>query len=288
MVTQHYFTLAERTCSTTEPKRRRTSRSGAGGVVHAGFRHPPLHHQIARAVFEEDRARAAAAEPVGIEVPPPKLLHTYDRNEVKDLRAAEVIAPIQDDVLRLRQEIDAQTAMRDRRRRAGRRKRLGRVNLDRDRRVLIVLGLYRPDLELLSRQLQSLVAQTPSEHRDLRLLRRPARAGRAVADRKPGGQPHPHHRIRRAGRRAQEFRPRPERGRGRKPKRHRSLRLLRSGRFLASRKTRAAGRRLCRPADEPLPLRCAHRIAQRRCARAFAVRARVALAFRARSPISWS
>jgi glycosyltransferase involved in cell wall biosynthesis len=34
---------------------------------------------------------------------------TYDRNEVKEFRAAQVIAPIQDDVLRLRDEIEAQT-----------------------------------------------------------------------------------------------------------------------------------------------------------------------------------
>ena len=34
------------------------------------------------------------------------------------------------------------------------------MNLDRERHVLIVLGLYRPDFKLLSRQLQSLVAQS--------------------------------------------------------------------------------------------------------------------------------
>ena len=44
--------------------------------------------------------------------------------------------------------------------RAGCRRRLGHVNIGRDRRILIVLGLYRPDLELLSRQLQSLVVQS--------------------------------------------------------------------------------------------------------------------------------
>jgi len=41
------------------------------------------------------------------------------------------------------------------------------VDLDRDRRVLIVLGLYRPDLDLLSRQLQSLVVQS---HRNLEIF----------------------------------------------------------------------------------------------------------------------
>jgi glycosyltransferase involved in cell wall biosynthesis len=34
---------------------------------------------------------------------------TYDRNEVKDVRAAQVIAPIEDEVLQLRDEIDAKT-----------------------------------------------------------------------------------------------------------------------------------------------------------------------------------
>jgi glycosyltransferase involved in cell wall biosynthesis len=41
------------------------------------------------------------------------------------------------------------------------------VDVNRDRRVLIVLGLYRPDLELLSGQLRSLVAQT---HRNLEVF----------------------------------------------------------------------------------------------------------------------
>jgi glycosyltransferase involved in cell wall biosynthesis len=41
------------------------------------------------------------------------------------------------------------------------------VGVNRDRRVQIVLGLYRPDLELLSRQLRSLVAQT---HRNIEVF----------------------------------------------------------------------------------------------------------------------
>jgi hypothetical protein len=41
------------------------------------------------------------------------------------------------------------------------------VNIGRDRRILIVLGLYRPDLELLSRQLRSLVAQS---HRNIEVF----------------------------------------------------------------------------------------------------------------------
>ena len=121
MVTQHYFRVRGTYLldDGTEPP---PDFEGIApeAIVHAGLRHPSLHHQIARAVPEEDRARQAEAQHLeDRSTAPASYWTTYDRNEVKDVRAAQVIAPIADDVLRLRDEIEAQTATRDGRGRTG-------------------------------------------------------------------------------------------------------------------------------------------------------------------------
>ena len=110
MVTQHYFSL------------RGTYLLDKGIEAPAGFEGQApeasftqgfaIHHYITKSHAQclkkiaRGRPRPSQSES---KFRPPSYWTSYDRNEVRDFRAAQVIAPIQDDVLRLRQEIEAQT-----------------------------------------------------------------------------------------------------------------------------------------------------------------------------------
>lgn len=106
MVTQHYF----RTSGTyllddgSQPPADFVGRASQASYEQ-GF---AVHHYITKS-HEQCLAKISRGRPKpswsGKKYRPPSYWSSYDRNDMEDVRAAEVIAPIRDEVLRLRDEI---------------------------------------------------------------------------------------------------------------------------------------------------------------------------------------
>jgi hypothetical protein len=110
MVTQHYFSLRGTYLLDNGAK---APADFEGQAPEASFTQGfAIHHYItksrAQCLKKIARGRPRPSHSKS-KFRPQSYWTTYDRNEVKDFRAAQVIAPIQEDVLQLREEIEALT-----------------------------------------------------------------------------------------------------------------------------------------------------------------------------------
>lgn len=106
MVTQHYFRVAGNYRFDSAASVPADFRGVSPSITYKhGF---ALHHYIIKS-REQCLRKIARGRPrpasTGDKFRPPSFFETYDRNEVEDDRAAKVIAPIRDEVLRLRDAI---------------------------------------------------------------------------------------------------------------------------------------------------------------------------------------